>query len=362
MGPFAAALQARYGLRRVTLVALVVVSAGAFGTTAMTRPWHLYLLWGVVVGAGNGCMATVFASTVASRWFVRRKGLVVGALTAASASGQLVFLPLLGYLASNVGWRWVGITIGIGALSAVPLVALFLVNSPESIGLRPYGASADYVPPTPSTRPVQAAMEGLRLAWSMGAFWLLWGSFLVCGLSTNGLIQTHFVSAAHDHGLATTSAAGLLAMIGVFDILGTVTSGWLTDRVDPRRLLMIYYAMRGVSLLLLQQAFDHRQVGLVAFMVFYGLDWVATVPPTVALCNELVGRERGPIVYGWVFAGHQVGAALASWGAGWLRDTTGSYRSSFLIAGVCCLVAAAGVMGIRAPERRPVGVLEPAVA
>ena len=336
-----------------------LAAIGAAGTVSPARAADLDA---VVVGAGNGCMATVFASTVASRWFVRRKGLVVGALTAATASGQLVFLPLLGYLASDVGWRWVGITIGIGALAAVPLVALFLVNSPESIGLRPYGATDDHAAVAPVAHPVRAALEGLGLAWSMGAFWLLWGSFLVCGLSTNGLIQTHFVSAAHDHGISATSAAGLLALVGVFDIVGTVSSGWLTDRIDPRRLLMIYYALRGVSLLLLQQAFDHRQVGLAAFMVFYGLDWVATVPPTVALCNELVGRERGPIVYGWVFAGHQVGAALASWGAGWLRDTTGSYRSAFLVAGVCCLVAAAGVMGIRAPGPRPVVALEPAPA
>jgi predicted MFS family arabinose efflux permease len=362
IGPFAAALQAKYGLRRVTVVALVVISLGALGTTRMTEPWQLFLLWGVVVGVGSGCMATVFASTVASRWFVARRGLVTGALTAATASGQLVFLPLLSRLAEGVGWRWVGVTIAIGALAVVPVVLVFLRDRPEDIGLLPYGAT-EASPPAASgrdIRPVRAAFGALGDAWHSGAFWLLFGSFFVCGLSTNGLIQTHFVSAAHDHAITASTAAGYLALIGVFDVIGTVGSGWLTDRYDPRRLLVAYYLLRGLSLLVIDPALDMRGAGLLGFMVFYGLDWVATVPPTVALCIDQFGTTSGPLVYGWVFAGHQMGAAAAAWGAGELRDVTGSYRPAFVISGACCIVAAAWVTRIRhRPAREPSRVMAP---
>lgn len=342
MGPFAAALQLRYGLRRVTMTALVVVSFGALATTQMTSPLHLYLLWGVIIGAGSGCMATVFASTVASRWFVAHRGLVTGALTAASASGQLVFLPVLTNLAENHGWRTVGTTIGVCALAVVPIVFLFLRNSPGDIGLLPVGASDDYETPLPLANPIRSAFVALNDARRDHIFWLLWGSFLVCGLSTNGLIGTHFLSAAHDYHFAAATAAGYLALIGGFDVLGTIASGALTDRFDPARLLAAYYAFRGLSLLFLDPALTSGGLGLVGFMVFYGLDWVATVPPTVALCIRRFGTQRGPLVYGWVFAGHQVGAAIAAWGAGALRDATGSYATAFYIAGAACLLAAFG--------------------
>ena len=362
IGPFAAALQARYGLRRVTVVALTVISLGALGTTRMSEPWQLFLLWGVVVGVGSGCMATVFASTVASRWFVARRGLVTGALTAATASGQLVFLPLLSRLAEGVGWRWVGVTIAIGALAVVPIVVLFLRDRPEDMGLLPYGAT-EASPPAPAARdirPVHAAFGALGDAWRSGAFWLLFGSFFVCGLSTNGLIQTHFLSAAHDHSISASSAAGYLALIGIFDVIGTIGSGVLTDRYDPRRLLVVYYVLRGLSLLVIDPALDMRGAGLLAFMMFYGLDWVATVPPTVAICIEQFGTTQGPLVYGWVFAGHQMGAAAAAWGAGQLRDVTGSYRPAFVISGACCIVAAAWVTRIRQrPAREPTPVIAP---
>lgn len=342
IGPFAAALQMRFGLRRITIIALLIISLGALGTTQMTAPWHLYLLWGAVVGTGSGCMATVFASTIAARWFVARRGLVMGALTAASASGQLVFLPLLTRLAAAHGWRTVGVTIAFCALAVVPVVGFFLRNSPADIGILPLGATADYEPPTALTNPIRSAMSALNDARRDNIFWLLWGSFFVCGLSTNGLIQTHFLSAANDHHVAATTAAGYLALIGGFDVIGTIASGWFTDRYDPAKLLIIYYAIRGVSLLFLDPTLTQGGFGLGGFMMLYGLDWVATVPPTVALCVERFGVKRGPLVYGWVFAGHQVGAAVAASGAGYLRDTTGSYKSSFVIAGVCCMFAAYG--------------------
>ncbi len=346
IGPFAAALQQRYGLRRVTAIALVVIAIGAALTTQMTEPWQLFVLWGGVVGVGSGCMATVFASTVATRWFVRRRGLVVGVLSAAGASGQLVFLPLLSWLAERHGWRWVGTTVAIGALTVVPVVVLVLRNRPEDIGLRAFGADEDYHPPAMVGSPVANALGALRDAWRSGTFWLLWGSFAVCGLSTTGLVQTHFISAAHEQGMTESNAAKYLALIGVFDIVGTIASGYLTDRFDPRRALMLYYLLRGCSLFVLDPALAHGGGGLFGFMVFYGLDWVATVPPTIALCVQHFGRERGPLVYGWVFAGHQVGGALAAWGAGWLHDTTGSYQLAFVLAGVACIVAAAGVLRI----------------
>ena len=347
IGPFAAALQMRYGLRRITVIALIIVATGAALTTQMTQPWHLFLLWGLVVGTGSGCMATVFASTVATRWFVSRRGVVTGVLTAATASGQLVFLPLLTRLADNQGWRWVGVTVAISTLAVVPIAFLFLRNKPEDVGLRAYGATEDALPSTMVGSPVANAFDALRQAWHSGTFWLLWGSFAVCGLSTTGLVQTHFINAAHDHGISGPTAGGYLALIGVFDVVGTIFSGWLTDRWDPRKLLMAYYLLRGLSLFVLDPALMHGGGGLLGFMTFYGLDWVATVPPTIALCVQHFGRERGPLVYGWVFAGHQVGGALAAWGAGALHDSTGSYRSAFVLAGIACLVAAAGVLRIR---------------
>ena len=342
MGPFAAALQLRFGLRKVTIAALLVISTGAFLTTQMSQPWHLYLLWGCVVGAGSGSMATVFASTVASRWFVQRRGLVTGALTAATASGQLVFLPLLTSLAENHGWRTVGVTISCCALAVIPVVLLFLRNSPADLGLLPYGAEENFVAPAVLTNPVKSAFTALRAALNDNIFWLLWGSFFVCGLSTTGLVQTHFLSAAHDHAILAGTAAGYLALIGGFDVLGTVFSGWLTDKYDPAKLLIAYYALRGVSLMFLDPALTRGGGGLLGFMIFYGLDWVATVPPTVLLCIRRFGPQQGPLIYGWVFFGHQVGGAVAAWGAGYLRDTTGSYQSAFFIAGIGCLMAAVG--------------------
>lgn len=347
VGPFAAALQLRFGLRRVTMASLAIISTGALLTTQMHSPWQLFLLWGVVVGTGSGCMATVFASTVASRWFVKHRGIVTGTLTAASASGQLVFLPVLASLAKHHGWRSVGVTIALSALAVIPLVFLLLRNSPADMGLLPYGAPEGFVAPVATGNPVNTAFDALRDARRDRIFWLLWGSFLVCGLSTNGLIGTHFLSAAGDHHLTSTTAAGYLALIGGFDVAGTIASGWLTDRIDPAKLLVGYYFLRGASLLVLDSALNARGTGLMGFMVFYGLDWVATVPPTVALCARRFGTARGPVIYGWVFAGHQIGAAIAAWGAGWLRDTTGSYRPAFIIAGIGCFAAAWGTSQLR---------------
>jgi predicted MFS family arabinose efflux permease len=286
---------------------------------------------------------------VAQRWFVARRGVVTGALTASSATGQLIFLPLFARLADGPGWKWVSITTSVAALAVVPLVMFGLKDRPEDLAVRAYGAPQGYETPPPVSNPIRSALTGLRFASRTVAFWLLAGSFFVCGLSTNGLIGTHFVNAAHSHGMTETSAATLLALVGVFDVIGTIASGWLTDRVDPRRLLLIYYGFRGLSLLALDRALDNGGVPLAVFVIFYGLDWVATVPPTVVLCQRTLG-ERGGVVYGWVFASHQFGAALAAWGAGAFKAWTGTYRVAFVLTGLMCVVAAFSTQRIRERE------------
>src|SRR5579859_1907989 len=359
-GPFAAALMDRFGLRAVTVGALITVSTGALLTTVMNSPWQLYLLWGVVVGLGTGCMASVLAATVAGRWFVRRRGLVLGALTAAGATGQLIFLPGLGWLAQNVGWRYAAISVGLAALAVVPLVAILVRNRPGDLGLRAYGATeADSVPLTTGS-PIANAFGGLQVGVRSRDFWLLGGSFFICGASTNGLIGTHLIPASMDHGMAEVTAASLLAVIGVFDVVGTLASGYLTDRFDSRWLLFFYYGLRGFSLLLLPYVIGSASFGLILFIVFYGLDWVATVPPTVQLARKVFGQRNFAIVYGWIFAAHQIGAATIAFAAGAVRTFFGDYQLAFMFSGLLCLVAAGLVLRIARPRAGRVEVLEPA--
>jgi MFS family permease len=345
-GPFAAALMDRFGIRTVTVGALITVATGALLTTQMNSPWELYLLWGVVVGLGTGCMASVLAATVAGRWFVKRRGLVLGALTAAGATGQLIFLPALGYMAQNIGWRVAAVTVGLAALAVVPIVALLLRNRPSDIGLRAYGATEADTAPLTTGSPIANAFRGLRLGVRSRDFWLLAGSFFICGASTNGLIGTHLIPASIDHGMAEVTAASLLAVIGVFDVVGTLASGYLTDRFDSRWLLFSYYGLRGLSLLLLPYVFGSPHFGLILFIVFYGLDWVATVPPTVQLARRVFGQQNFAIVYGWIFAAHQLGAASIAFAAGAVRTVFGDYQIAFLSSGLLCLVAAGLVLRI----------------
>ncbi|MDL5157651.1 MFS transporter [Actinomycetospora sp. Odt1-22] len=341
ISPFAAALMERFGMRRVVAWALLLVAAGSGLTVFMTQVWQLMLLWGVLVGVGTGSMALAFVATVTGRWFVARRGLVSGVLTAAQAAGGLVFLPLMAALSESIGWRAASLLVAGGALVVVPVVVLFLRDHPRDVGAVPHGGTdaADEAPPATGGA-ARRALSVLGEAARTRTFWLLAGGFAICGATTVGLLGTHFVPAAHDHGMPMTTAAGLLAVVGVFDVVGTVLSGWLTDRWDPRRLLAVYYVLRGASLLVLPLLLAPTTVPpMWAFIVFYGLDWVATVPPTVALCRERFGA-RGPIVFGWVFASHQVGSALAAFGAGVVRDTTGSYDGAWWGAGALCAVAA----------------------
>ncbi|MEU4349132.1 MFS transporter [Streptomyces sp. NPDC023838] len=360
--PFAAALMDRYGIRRVVAVALTVIAAGAGLTVFMDSVWQLMLCWGLLVGLGSGSMALAFAATVTNRWFTERRGLVTGILTAASASGQLIFLPVLSWLVEHHGWRPAAVTVALTALAVVPFVWLLLRDHPADVGLAPYGSDTYVEKPAPVPGAAGRALKVLVSAVRTGPFWLLAGTFAICGSSTNGLIQTHFVPAAHDHGMPVTAAASLLAVIGVFDVAGTIFSGWLTDRFESRRLLATYYALRGISLLFLPMLLAPSiHPPMLFFIVFYGLDWVATVPPTLALCREHYGEDSA-IVFGWVLASHQVGAAAVAFLGGLARDTFGSYDMVWYGSGTLCAVAALMALVIRrgGPPTGP--LVEPAAA
>ena len=346
--PFAAALMDRFGLRRITSVALLLVSAGAALSIFATAPWMLVLTWGLLIGLGTGSMALVFAATVADQWFLKRRGLVVGVLTAGGATGQLIFLPIIATLVEDSGWRTATLIVAAAALLVVPLVLVFLRNRPEDLAVTPFGAPESWTPtPRPTGNAAAIALSTLRRASRSRTFWALVAGFAICGATTNRLAGTHFIPSAHDHGMAETTAAGLLAVVGIFDVVGTIASGWLTDRYNPRILLGVYYAGRGLGLLALPFLLSETvHPPMIVFIVIYGLDWVATVPPTVALCRELFGTD-GPIVFGWVFASHQIGAAIAASAAGFVRDATGEYTIAWFGAAGLCVVAAVVSLSIR---------------
>jgi MFS family permease len=353
MAPFAAALMNRYGLRNVTLSALLIVTSALVASLAMTKVWHLLLLWGVVIGIGTGMTALVLGATVATRWFNERRGLVVGILTASVATGQLVFLPLLASITERMGWR-----IALSLVCVMLAVAAFAVlmvmrDRPSDVGLRPFGdKGTNPLPPPPlANAPIMAAALGtLADASRTRTFWILFATFFICGASTNGLVQVHLIPMCLDFGIPQVQAASLLAAMGVFDFFGTIVSGWLSDRYDNRWLLFWYYGLRGLSLLMLPFT-DFSFYGLSLFAMFYGLDWIATVPPTVRLTAQRFGAERANLVFGWVFAGHQAGAAFAAFGAGLSRTVLATYLPAFFIAGALCLIASLIVLAIsRVPK------------
>ncbi len=352
MAPFAAVLINRYGMRRVALSALVLIVSGLALSLAMTQVWQLVLLWGVVIGLGTGMTALVLGVTVATRWFATRRGLVTGLLTASSATGQLVFLPLLAQVSDNLGWR-MAVVLVCGALGLATLAMLALIRDrPADGGLEPFGQEAETPAPAALVpgHGLMTAWYALRDASRTGVFWVLFGTFFICGASTNGLIQTHFVPLCADFGLPAVGAAGVLAAMGLFDIAGTIGSGWLSDRYDNRWLLFWYYGLRGLSLLYLPFT-GFTFYGLSLFAMFYGLDWIATVPPTVKLTVARFGRERANLVFGWIFAGHQLGAAFAAFGAGLSRTALSSYLPAFFISGALCLIAAALILTIGQRDR-----------
>jgi sugar phosphate permease len=348
MAPFAAALMNRYGLRNVTLIALLVVAASLVLSLGMTQVWQLMALWGVAVGIGTGMTALVLGATVAARWFHARRGLVVGILTASAATGQLIFLPILASITEHSSWRWALALMCLMLAVAALGVLLVMRDRPSDIGLRPFGdtSTEPLAVPPPNTSPIMAAALGaLRDAAQTKVFWILFATFFICGASTNGLVQVHLIPMCLDFGIPQIQAAGLLAAMGVFDFVGTIASGWLSDRYDNRYLLFWYYGLRGLSLLALPFT-DFSFYGLSLFALFYGLDWIATVPPTVRLTASKFGPERAGLVFGWIFAGHQLGAATAAFGAGLSRTVLLSYLPAFFAAGALCIIAALIVLAI----------------
>ena len=355
IGPFAAALMESAGLRRTMLGALALIGTGVLITPAMQQSWQLVLLWGVIVGSGTGVTANVLAATVATRWFVTQRGLVVGLLTSAAAAGQLIFLPALASITVTYGWRWMAFSVAAVAFALIPVVALFMRDRPEDMALTPYGATpktGDVQAKSVSGNPMKVAFETLGAGLHSRDFWLMGGSLFICGASTNGLIGTHLIPACIDHGIPEVTGASLLAGMAVFNFIGATGSGWLSDRVDPRLLLVAYYGLRGLSLAYLPFAFVSFY-GLSLFAVFYGLDWIATIPATIRLTAGRFGKERTGIMFGWLMVLHQVGGATAAFVAGVLRVNLGTYLQAFILSGILCLIAAVIVLFVASEPRTP---------
>ena len=347
VAPFAAALMQRYGLRAVVGTALGLIVLGLALATRMTALWQLWLTWGVVLGLSTGVTANVLGATVASRWFTKRRGLVVGLLSASNATGQLLFLPVAAWLSQTMGWRMALVPAGALCLVCLALVLLVVVDHPSDVGLPSYGETTVIGPPSKwaGGNVLARSLRALGQASASTTFWVLAGTFFICGLSTNGLVQNHFIPLCHDFGMDAVAASGVLALMGACDFVGTIGSGWLSDRFDNRFLLFWYYGLRGVSLFLLPYS-TFSFYGLSLFAVFYGLDWIATVPPTVKLTSKAFGREQGPLIFGWVFTAHQLGSAVAAFGAGASRDALASYLPAFTSAGAACLLAALAILTI----------------
>ena len=354
VGPFAAAAMDHFGLRRVLLGALLVMAASSAASAYMTQSWHLIALWGIFSGIGSGAVATVLAATIANRWFLKHRGLAMGILTASTATGNLIFLPVLAALASSGDWTRAVWAVAIAMIVMVPLVWRLVPGLPADVGLLPYGSDPAHPPAPAGPRPglIAATFGALGRASRTRAFWFLFATFWVCGFTTNGLVGTHLIAMCGDHGIGAVQAAGLLAVMGVFDLVGTTASGWLTDRYDPRKLLFVYYGLRGVSLMLLPYT-DFSLYSLSIFAVFYGLDWIATVPPTLRLATDVFGDRDAPVVFGWIVAGHQIGAATAAWMGGVMREATGSYLTAFVVSGATGIIAAVIALLVRRDRVTP---------
>jgi MFS family permease len=360
IGPFAAGVFERFGLRRTLTGALAIMAIAAALSMFMTQSWEFVLLWGGMVGVGAGSISLVAGATIVNRWFETNRGTIMGMLTASNATGQLIFLPLFGLLVTRAGWRSEVLFIAIVCAVLAPLAFLILREHPSDMNLALVGATAIVVPQRATGNPFVNTINALRDGLKTRDFWLLGGSFFICGASTNGLIGTHLVPACGDHGIPPVQAAGLLAAMGVFDLIGTTASGWLSDRYSARWLLFWYYGLRGLSLMYLPSAFGIASIGLPVFAVFYGLDWIATVPPTLKLITNRFGRARGPMMFGWCFTGHQLGASSIAFGAGLIRTRTGSYDSAFIISGILCIIAAVMVLFVSRSARAATPVAVPA--
>ena len=347
-GPFIAGLYLKFSVRKVLLVGMGTLLAAILLTTIMTRIWHLFIIWGIIIGLSAGAFLTVLNAYVATTWFEKKRGLALGLLTSSSAAGQLVFLPLMAYIVENYSWRNAVLTIFSFGVFIYVLLWIFMKNDPADVGVLPLGAEKSNKKQANNVNPVKAAFDGLKLGAKSKVFWLLAASFFVCGFSTSGLIGTHFISLCIDYGYKEVTAASILAFMGIFNIIGTTLSGYISDRFDNRWLLFWYYGLRGLSLLILPFALSTNSIiYLSAFAIFYGMDWIATVPPTIKLATDYFGKEKVGVIYGWIYTAHQLGAGAAAYGGGLVYSWLNAYQSIFIAAGIFCLVATLFVLNIK---------------
>jgi len=347
-GPFIAGLYLKFSVRKVLLVGMGTLLAAILLTTIMTRIWHLFIIWGIIIGLSAGAFLTVLNAYVATTWFEKKRGLALGLLTSSSAAGQLVFLPLMAYIVENYSWRNAVLTIFSFGVFIYVLLWIFMKNDPADVGVLPLGAEKSNKKQANNVNPVKAAFDGLKLGAKSKVFWLLAASFFVCGFSTSGLIGTHFISLCIDYGYKEVTAASILAFMGIFNIIGTTLSGYISDRFDNRWLLFWYYGLRGLSLLILPFALSTNSIiYLSAFAIFYGMDWIATVPPTIKLATDYFGKEKVGVIYGWIYTAHQLGAGAAAYGGGLVYSWLNAYQSIFMAAGIFCLVATLFVLNIK---------------
>lgn len=349
-GPFIAATVERFGLKKMMLASMIILITGILLTFVMNQSWQM-IIWGMMIGLGASLFLTTLNPYVVNHWFKEKRGLVTGILTSALAMGQLILLPTLAKIMENHSWKWaMGLILLLNALMFF-VILLFMKNSPKDVGLLPYGQMEEECYVTVELKkenPIVMAFKGLFEAVKVKEFWLLAGSFFICGLSTGGLVGTHFISYCISFDIPLVTAASLLSFMGIFNIVGTTLSGWLSDRFDNRWLLFWYYFLRGCSLLFLPLAFISGQFyWLIVFTIFYGLDWIATVPPTINIARMTFGIQKTTVIYGWVFASHQLGALVASYGGGLIYQYFDTYSWAFFMAGVFCILASLFVMGIK---------------
>ena len=346
VAPFAGGLMLRYGPRAVLTGSAALLILGLLLGMVMTERWQLWLGLGTIMGVAPGMTALVLAATIATRWFTARRGLALGLLSAGNATGQLVFLTPSAWIAEHYGWRVALAPPAVMIALLALLFVLFARDRPSDIGLAPFGETALPPPPPAATgNPFLLSFAALGLGSRSMVFWVLAFTFFVCGVSSFGLMP-HFVTLCSDYGIPPVTSTSLMALIGVCDLIGTVGSGWLSDRYDNRWLLAWYYGLRGLSLIWLPSS-GFSMVGLSMFAVFYGLDFIATVPPSVRLAARTFGREQAPLVFGWIFAAHQLGAGMMAFGAGVSRDALASYLPAFMTAGVLCLAATFSLLLLR---------------
>lgn len=353
-GPFMAALLEAIGLKKMMIISMATLLIGIMLTLIMNQSWQLIIIWGFIIGLGSSLFLTVLSPYVANYWFEKRRGLAVGILTASTATGQLILLPVLAIIINNYSWRWAIGLIMILSFIMLIIISLFMKNSPKDVGILPYGLKeeAQESNEIQKKNPIVIAFNGLFDAVKVKEFWLLAGSFFICGLSTNGLIGTHFISFCIGFGVPLVTAASLLSFMGIFNLVGTTLSGWLSDRFDNRWLLFWYYSLRGASLVLLPYALSEGSITMLAiFTVFYGLDWIATVPPTISISRQIFGANKSGIIYGWIFSFHQAGAAVAAFGGGIIYKIFNTYTWAFFLAGVFCVLASLFVILIKKPNQ-----------